>query len=185
MVAEEAGLPFEEVFPAMHSFMADPTLGGYDYEAHVKSYGLDPETMWRKLAEERSKASYLYPDSASFIQSARAHGYDPKILSFGEKRFQTLKITPSLPELVGGDSKPLEVTIVDRKKHQHIRELHPGQRGVLIDDVPNQELPEGFTEIHIDRTLQLPHPVKKDGGFTIANLAQALEVLAMLQALST
>lgn len=180
MIATNAHVPAQEVTNTARQFVSDPVLGGYDYAAHTASYGLDTAIMWHELDTLVKEHDYLYPDSAAFIQSARRRGYNPHILSFGEERFQLAKIVPVLPILTGGKGRPLEVTVVDRKKHEHIRALHPGQSGVLIDDVPNQDLPAGFTEVHIDRNTNLPGPVKKDNGYMVSDLAQAQQVVDSL-----
>jgi hypothetical protein len=180
LIAQYARVYPKEIADSIDQFFSHPGLGGYDYNSHIEFYGLDPKIMWQKLEELVQHNNYLYPDSARFIQNARQKGYDPKILSFGEQRFQLIKIRPTLEMLAGKYSKPIEVSVVDRKKHAHIRALHMDQHGALIDDVPDQELPDGFTEIHIDRSLEPNQPTKKDSGFTISDLDQALEIIESL-----
>lgn len=177
LISKYANLSPAEVSSKLDQFFSHPGLGGYDYSAHIQFYGLNQHIMWQQLEKLVRNNNYLYPDSARFIQKARLIGYDPKILSFGEKRFQLVKIMPTLQILAGKGSRQIEVIVVDRKKYEHIRSLHKGQRGVLIDDVPNQDLPAGFTEIHINRSLDLKRPAKKDIGFTVSNLDQALKVI--------
>jgi len=178
--AKEVGITTEEVFSNLGQFFPHPTLGGYDFEAHMKAIGASPKTMWQHLEELVNTNDYLYPDSKPFIRAARQAGFDPQILSFGEERFQMIKIIPAMKMLVDEGEVLPKVTVVDRKKHEHIRELHPGQIGVLIDDVPDQELPEGFIEIHIDRSTSMPKPVPKLDGYRVSDLMQSLDIIKAL-----
>lgn len=108
-------------------------------------------------------------------------GYNPHILSFGEKRFQLAKINPLIPILQGsGTLIPLEVTAVDRRKGEHIAELHEGQRSALVDDIPDQQLPKSFTEIRIDRTRNLLESIARSNVFIVSSLAQARCVIESL-----
>jgi haloacid dehalogenase-like hydrolase len=177
VISKESGVSRENVASDSKQFFSHPGLGGYDYAAHVESLGLDPEVMWRKLSELVKANNYLYPDSVPFMQAARNKGYEPKILSFGEQRFQMIKIQSVLTMLADSNGINPEVSVVNRKKHEHIRALHPGQKGLLIDDVSDQELPPGFTEIHLNRNLELANPIQKAGGFTVCNLHQALQAI--------
>lgn len=181
VIARKANLPLSKVEQDKHSFFSDPVLGGYDYEAHIVSYGLDPTMMWQALETLVQQNNYLYAESTDFITSLRDDGYEPRILSFGEKRFQLTKIQAVLPYLRSAQSKKdLEVTVVDSKKHEHIRRLHPGQRGVLVDDIPDQDLPEGFFEIHIDHARTQAQPIEKEGGYVVSSLAQARDIIHRL-----
>ncbi|HYH74550.1 MAG TPA: HAD family hydrolase [Candidatus Saccharimonadales bacterium] len=180
IVSDKTSVPLDEIESTVHRFSSHPGLGGYDFAAHMAHYGLDPEDMWQQLERIVQQKDYLYPDSIPFMQQVRQRGHQPKILTFGEKRFQMIKIVPVLPLLADEQGNHPEVTVVDKRKHEHIRKLHPGQRGALIDDVPNQDLPEGFTEIHIDRASNLAAPLRKDNGYTVRDLMQALAVLELL-----
>ena len=174
-LSKKTGLPAEEIKADGRAFFFHPYLGGYEYEKHMAKYGLDPAEMW-SLLEETCKTNFLFTDSIDFIKALRADGFDPKILSFGEKRFQSIKIQAMLPLLSSG-GRDIEVVIVDKKKNQHIAALHNGQHGVLIDDVPDQDLPAGFTEIHLNRSQALQTPLIKDNVITISDLAQARKII--------
>ena len=180
-IASLADVTVEQVRTDSKRFFADATLGGYDYIGHIRSYGLDPEIMWDRLDTIVRSKDFLYADSPKFIQELRSKGYNPAILSFGESRFQTTKIVPTLTRLTGSaDSKPLGFTVVFHKKGEHIADLHRGQRGALVDDVPDQNLPKGFTEIHLDRKRNLAKPEKTPSGYVVSNLEQALRAILTL-----
>ncbi len=181
--ARLTGLPLEQVISDGAQLHADPILGGYDFSGHAALYGLDPIAMWARLDEIIRSRDYLYEDSAEFMQALRADGYNPRILSFGESHFQRAKIVPYLGKLVGESCRmsdvdsELDYTVIFRKKGEYIAETYPGSLGALVDDVPDQNLPEGFTEIHLDKTLELSSPQEKVGGFVVASLAQARLVI--------
>lgn len=181
MIAIASSRPLDEVAKDGDHFHADPVLGGYSYDDHVASYGLDAVEMWQKVHDMVHANDYLYPESAHFIQNLRKAGFDPKLLSFGETRFQTAKIKPTLSRLVGGNStKPLEVEIVFCKKRELLAEKYAGRHGVLVDDVAGQQLPDGFTEIHFDRDSGLIEPQETESGFVVGSLYQALDVIKNL-----
>ena len=53
-------------------------------------------------------------------------------------------------------------------------------RGTVVDDVPDQNLPEKFTAIHLDRVRSAVKPEAKPGGFAVSNLALARQVIYSL-----
>jgi hypothetical protein len=181
LIAKAAGLDAETVRKDSSAFHSHPVLGGYSFDDHIAAYGLEPIVMWSQLESLARESDYLYADSPGFIQSLRRKGFNPKILSFGENRFQITKINPQIPRLIGTEETlPLEAIVVDEKKREHIAKLHQGERGVLIDDIPNQQLPEGFIEIHLDRSSDLSEPLVEDKKYTVANLSQAEQVINLL-----
>jgi hypothetical protein len=183
LLSAHTGLSADKIQAHGASYRSNPALGGYNFDKHIAQYDLNPAVMWDELSKLADNTGYLFEDSAGFIQSLRAEGYDPKILSFGEKRYQLTKITPMLSRLAGDRTLPeLEVIVVDKRKREHIAKLHKGQRGVLVDDIPDQELPAGFSEIHIDRQLKLAELQQNSDGYTVANLTQAKQAIDLLSA---
>jgi hypothetical protein len=180
LIARHANTTAAGVAESAKQHISHPGLGGYQFARHIAGYNLDSGSMWQQLGELLATKDYLYPDSSDFIQQALRHGYDPHILSFGETRFQQAKIRPALTALNGEQPQNIPMTIIDYKKHIYINRTHPGGRGTLIDDVPDQQLPAGFTEIHIDRSLSLPKPLRATAGYTVSNLSQALQVIDQL-----
>jgi hypothetical protein len=177
LVAQEANISTKTVAEDALKYFADPNLGGYDYEKHISSYDLDADTMWLRLKRHVAGHDYLYEDSPQFIQSLCEAGFRPHILSFGEKRFQTIKIQASLEKLRDTTGHKLGFDIVMRKKREHILDNHQGKRGFLIDDKPDQDLPRGFTEITINRSLNLIEPQQTGSIYTVSNLLQAIEII--------
>ncbi len=178
LLAGQAGLSIDTVQKDSVQYFADPVLGGYDFAAHATSYNLDPERLWQLLDNLLTKKNYLYEDSAGFIQNLQSQNYDVSILSFGEHRFQQAKITSHLKYL---DSyRDMRYAITMQKKNSYIAEKYAQHRGVLIDDVPNQQLPDGFTEIQIDRASKLNGPELTSGVFRVSSLDQARLVLHSL-----
>ncbi len=185
-VARLTDIPLAQAAADGEGFHADPVLGGYDYEKHMAAYGLESAAMWAVLDDVVRSNDYLYEDSAEFVQVLRAEGYRPYILSYGVMPYQRAKIVPYIGKLAGASDErrntgpDLGYTIILRRKGEYIAEAYPGARGALVDDVANQILPEGFVEIHIDRSLELTSPQEKAGGFVVANLAQAQHVIRSL-----
>lgn len=184
--AARTGLSYADVGADGQRFHVDPVLGGYDFNAHCDSYGLDRTLMWRRVEEMARSKDYLYDDSPAFIQQLQDAGYRPAILSFGERDFQTVKILPTLGRLSGikdreaASGSELPFTVVMEKKGDYIAREYAGEQGVLVDDVPDQNLPGGFSEIHIDRHSDQQKHEDKVRGFVVANLAQALDVIRSL-----
>lgn len=176
-VGKCAGLTWEQIEDDVPKYRADARLGGYDYIAHMQSYGLEPDAMWQLLDDTMRTGHFLYEDAVPFVQNLYTDGFKPQILSFGETRFQEAKIVPTILSLA---PQGLEFDVVFRKKGEHIAEVHAGERGVLVDDVAGQDLPEGFTEIHLDRKRMLAAPERMMGGFVVSNLEQARQVILSL-----
>ncbi len=179
-----SGVPLEQVKKDAVTFQIDPIFHGYDFEAHMAAYNLDSVVYWKRLDNLVQENNFLYDDSAHFLQTLRAKGYAPQILSFGEPRFQQAKIIPNLSRLVGGQThqaeQPLKYMTLLGMKNDYIAHTHPGGHGALVDDVPNQKLPSGFAEIHIDRQHAQAAAQHKPGGYTVSNLEQALQAITEL-----
>lgn len=181
-MATQSGRPVTETEEDGKNFHLDPVLGGYDFHAHIDSYGLSRDVLWKRLDELVRSKDYLYPDAAPFIQALQGAGYSPSILSYGENQYQSAKIVPVLAKLAGfqdgtTENESLSYDVVFQKKGQYIAATYPGEQGVLVDDVPGQNLPGGFVEIQLDRQSGLATPQEKVGGFVVANLEQAYSVI--------
>lgn len=188
-LAQETGEDPKQVRRDSKLYYADTTLGGYDFESHIKSYELDSDRMWRTLGELVVAKDYLFPDSVPFMSALVTDGFAPSVLSFGDTRFQKAKIQPYLATLAGGIAhdettvySPIGCEIVLQKKGQVIEAQHPNERGVLVDDIANQNLPPGFTEITIDRTRQdIVAPLELPNGYVVSGLEQALQLIRALK----
>lgn len=176
-IAYQAAKPVEEVIQDATAFRLNTWLGGYSFEQHVSAYRLNPPYMWRCLGTLLNGTRYVYDDAPEFIQGLRADGFEPRILSYGEQRIQTQKITSCLRDLVGPNATVIDYEVTNRPKRVTIGEQYPGGRGVLVDDIQGQQLPSGFMEINLDRSRKLRDPEQIVGGFVVSNLAQARELI--------
>jgi hypothetical protein len=181
LIIGKTGLSVEKIVEDTPQFVADLNLGGYDYESHMRSYGLDTAMMWATLEALVTENNYLYDDSPEFIQSLCGEGYKPHILSFGEARFQAMKIAATLGRLTGDTGHQIGFDVVMRKKREHISEHHASERGVLIDDKPDQDLPDGFTEITLDRPAALETVRQQGSVYVASNLRQVTEIIRSLE----
>jgi hypothetical protein len=154
--------------------------GGYMFEKHIAKYGLDSVQMWKELDDLVRSHNYLYDDAIEFIQELLTAGMAPEILTFGEDRFQRAKIVPILGKLSAGISEEMHIQTVMEPKGMYIARTYPGKRGVLVDDKDEQALPEGWTEIFLDRKVELDEPLKRTTGFQVYNLHQAAQVIKNL-----
>ena len=190
MISNISGIAVERVAKDGEGFHPSH-LGGYDYAAHVRSYGLDEAAMWGELDElartgaEQNPPAYIYDDSAPFMKELINSGQDPTILTFGVEPFQLGKIKPNLAHLTGiqdcDDGRlQIPVTAALEPKGLYIARAFPGRRGFLVDDKPNQQLPLGFAEIHLDRTRPEDHIEQTETGFVVGSLMQALNAIKSL-----
>jgi len=180
-VAKYANVSLEQTRIDAAAFYTHAVLRSFDFEAYVAAYGLDPEVMLERVSQLVHTHDYLYADSANFIQALHKDSLSPKILSFGEHRFQHAKIAPTLTQLFNGPQPAtFETHVILEPKGPHIALKHPGERGVLVDDIPDQNLPVGFSEIHLDRETELEQPQPKTGGFVASNLKQAYQLIAQI-----
>lgn len=182
-VAQQTDLPFTKVKSDAKQYKIHPLLGGYDFAKHVAAYNLNTAAMWQRLEKIAQSTNYLYVDSPVFVQALLTDGYRPHILTLGEPRIQTVKIEHCKSRLLGkyAASRHLDATVVQYSKSEYIADTYPGQRGILIDDVPDQNLPPGFTEICINRHVNLPQPKQiAPNIFTVSSLAQAHQIIMNL-----
>jgi hypothetical protein len=184
MVADRTDIPLEQLRAERKDFYVTVgPLHTFDYDRFVTRYGLDAEEMWQRLDEMLGQEDFLYGDSIEFIQALRRDGLEPHILSFGEEHFQRVKIESVLAALAGEGSPLPQYTVVMQPKAQYIAEHHAGQRGVLVDDVPDQGLPAGFTEMHLQRAGHKGHearPQGQGGVIVVSDLVQAYQAIRSL-----
>jgi hypothetical protein len=174
-IADYSGLPEAKVAEDGDRFHPDSVLGGYDLDLHLGSYGLPSGRIWQWISQAVHENSYLYEDSQPFIQGLFEEGLNPTILSFGERCLQTTKIVPNLGRLAGGYA--LGFKVVFEKKREYFAREFSGKKGLLVDDAPGQNLPNGFIEIHLENGLYDDDKVLEEGVFTVHSLPQALAVI--------
>jgi len=160
------------------ALQSDPTKQ-YSVTLHLASHGVGRERIAAIFRDLCTQNNYLYPDAALFVQSVREASLEPTILTFGGQLFQNAKIEPNLARLAG-NGRNLSYHVVDIAKGEYIASHVHGKRGVLIDDVADQNLPPGFTEIHLDRARQLDEPEKLESGYEVSNLNQVAWIVKLL-----
>lgn len=180
-IVRAADVTLDELLEDEQHFTLDGTPRRYCFDEHMRSYGLEPEQVLRTVELLATDHDYLFPDSRAFFQGLYDDGFQPRILTFGERPFQTAKITPNLPRLTGDlDASVLDVIVVNYRKRKYIASQHPEGRGVLVDDVYGQDLPPGFTEITLDRSGDPSIIRRSEAGYIVANLLQARKVIYLL-----
>lgn len=123
---------------------------GCNYEAFTAAMETPPclfEQAVRRAAKT-SLLTLLYPDVWPLLSRpgrVADTSIDIAILTFGNTQYQKLKIS-SLPPLT-----PLPAHITQEPKRDYIARNFPNRAGWLVDDKPNQNLPDGWGEIHLDR----------------------------------
>lgn len=173
--ASLAGVSIEQVWADATRHRTHPVLGGYDLDKHGASYELEIEHVWNLYKEIVQSRDYLYGDSVAYIEELQADGFNPWILSYGNDRVQREKIEPYLHRFAG-----IPFKIVLQRKADYLTSVHPSRQGALVDDAPDQRLPEGFTEITINRASELTEPEQVADRFVVASLSQALQVIRSL-----
>ncbi len=183
-LANAIGVPVEDVRTDSKLYRAHARLGGYMFEDHIAKYGLDPTAGWELLNVVTAKKDYLFSDSIPFMTGLLDAGYSPIILSFGEDRCQYSKIIPTLARLAGMpeettlENNPIACRVILEQKGPYITRYYPEQHNILVDDVEDQKLPAGSTEINLNRSrVDLDHATEEDGILVVSNLMQALDVL--------
>lgn len=179
LVASKSNRSLDEVRADRGKFTRDPVLGGYDYEAHISAYGLDAEEMWQELDTLIKSNDFLIQGASEFIGQLRFAGFKPVIFSFGLERFQNAKIEPNIEALSRlHPDKPLPFVITMEPKRTYIAEHQTLTGGVLVDDVPGQDLPDGYVEITIDHSKDHLKPIKhSDNHYQVSNFQQAFSVI--------
>jgi hypothetical protein len=125
---------------------ADPMLRYSDFDEILVRLGISKEEFQKVVINAAGKNKYILPDAVHFIEwllNCKTH--EIRILSFGQYYFQMLKlrVTPAI--------KSIPEHIIMTRKNEFIAKEYSNRIGILIDDKPNQELPNGWKEIYIDR----------------------------------
>lgn len=145
-----------------------------DYDLILEHAGVTLEQVSEHFARISANKDYLYEDARQLLTELRnMPDYEVEILTFGEERFQRFKLK-LVPEVAG-----YRHNIIQKLKTNFIAETFLGRQGVLIDDKPDQQLPEGWTEIHINRKAQTTHePLQlSEHIWQITNLADAITLI--------
>jgi hypothetical protein len=143
-----------------------------DFEQILLNTNFTPDIVYKTIKSKSKSKNYLFNDATKFLINMHEHkaNYDFAILSFGQERFQKIKIK-LCPLLLAIDPiiklAPKKITISN---------YFNNRTGLLIDDKKGQGLPRGWLEVHIDRTNYLKSPESKNNCIEISSLEQ-LETL--------
>lgn len=134
-----------------YKYVSREGLSHYDLFAQLHMYGAvySPKLVAAiKNGILALQKSYIYKDVSAFITKLQQNDYEIFILSYGETRYQTLKVQIS-PEL-----QNLQVVVVQEPKSKYLS-AYKGRQGILFDDVEQESLPGGWHSELIDRQV---HP---------------------------
>jgi FMN phosphatase YigB (HAD superfamily) len=147
-----------------------------DYDDFVDFLGISFNEFDEAIREEAVFDHYIYDDARHLIDWLKENNREFQILTFGDPKVQEIKLKIS-PFLNG-----IGYTIIESLKNQYIESQLAGRYGCLIDDKPDQALPTGWTEIHIDRKAPDPaKPVKvAENIWKITTLADAPQIIKSL-----
>jgi hypothetical protein len=144
-------------------------LRTYYFEKHFEAVtGVKFEDGFAVLHEHLKGGDYAFPD-AQVVNSWGELGYNVRILSFGGRGFQELKLS-LIPEF----DQPRDIIL--ERKGAFIARHYPGAHGFMIDDKRNPGLPGGVQEVWLNRAN--PGPVTHEGDTVIiSSLEQMQEIL--------
>ncbi len=120
-----------------------------DYDRILSNVNITDDQVREYLLPLVVGKSFLFDDAIALLSELPliVQNYEVRIVTFGQQSFQQLKLDFA-PEL-----KDIEADIIQDVKARYISTVFANRTGVLVDDKPKQELPPGWTELHIDRTL--------------------------------
>lgn len=117
-----------------------------NYDVILNELGVTFEDFAQNTKTQLTPNAFVYDDAIELMKWLAASGLkkQTKILSFGNRAVQSLKaaISPAL-------DVPLLTT--DTFKRDYIKMNFSTELGYLVDDKSGQELPTGWTEIHLFR----------------------------------
>jgi hypothetical protein len=162
-----------EYIPSMLSGERDK-LHRADYDDFVHFLGMNFDEFSDAITGEAVMNHYLYDDAKYLVSWLKHNNLDFEILTFGDPKVQQIKLSIT-PFLTG-----INASVIDTLKNAYIKNtLGNAISGVLIDDKPDQQLPQGWTEIHIDRKAEQPFTPRQlsDGVWRISSLEDAPQII--------
>ncbi|MGH7196282.1 MAG: hypothetical protein ACREGJ_00765 [Candidatus Saccharimonadales bacterium] len=113
-------------------------LSYYPFFDHLAEYGVDTQEAKKLLYEALKDNDFLYKDAHELLDWLESHGIQPHILTFGDKDYQSFKISLA-PRL-----QNLPVTIVQESKGAFLAR-QACESAILVDDKLVTDLPEWCT----------------------------------------
>jgi hypothetical protein len=138
----------QEVDKHLHLLAVGATnhLRHTDFAQLLTELHINSERFYAYIAQATSPNQFILADAVPFLEWAhRQDEFELGILSFGQPEIQTLKI--EISPLVSS----LHRMIIMTRKNDYIVDAFADRQGILVDDKPDQNLPVGWVEIHIDR----------------------------------
>lgn len=172
----EFSVPQQEIDKHLHLLAVGTAnqLRYTDFAQLLKNLKIDSEVFYAHIAQSVTPNQFILADAVPFLEWAHNQNeFELGILSFGQPEFQTIKI--EISPLVSSLSRMIIMT----RKNDYIFETFAERQGILLDDKPDQNLPAGWTEIHIDRKADShKKPLKiNEGIWQITNLDDAPQVI--------
>ena len=147
-----------------------------DFNTLMEDTNIERQKILDALKNISRNKSYLFDDAKILLKALPQlqDRFDVAILTFGQTFFQQLKLDYT-PEI-----KQYPAYITDQLKTEYIKENFANRpSGVLVDDKPDQNLPNSWTEINVDRRASnhLQPEEINDGIFRITQLDDAIALL--------
>lgn len=154
-----------------------------DFDAMIASINVSESKLMADLRLRLQHKDYLYDDARDLLNHLDdlRNSHDIAILTFGQQTYQQLKID-HVPEISN-----LQVYITQQLKNEYIKSQfsdRPG--GLLVDDKPDQQLPSGWIEVHLERFAQSQLSPKKisEGVFEIYSLMDVPKIVELNSTMS-
>lgn len=159
-LALAAGKPKTTYLQSYSHFLAgEGRLQLIDYQALLAEAGVRHDEVVRSVMKVTAGKQYLYEDAKKLLEQRAVLeiSYEVAVLTYGEAQYQQIKLD-LVPEIAD-----LPHFITQRLKTDFIAKQFIDRQGVLIDDKPDQDLPKGWTEVHINRQdgYDIPHKVSE------------------------
>lgn len=166
--ARAAGEPDDMLLDGYEAYtVGEGRLRHTDYQRMLSDYSIANDDVIRELDEISAGKNYLHADALELLDrlTVLKARYDVAVLTFGDPDFQSLKLrlVPELDQIPRYIVQELKADFIAREFYDRV--------GILIDDKPDQHLPPGWREVHIDR-LNPDAPVvpPADGTLRITDL---------------
>lgn len=155
-LARAAGKPENAYIGGYDDFLVgEGRLQMINYEKIMAVTGAKHEDIRVNLAKTSANKQYLYDDAINLLSQLEnlEQQYDIAIITFGENRYQNLKIS-LVPEIAN-----IPKHIIQIYKNAYIAENFARRQGMLVDDKFGQDLPSGWAEVHLSRQHNYGYPV--------------------------
>lgn len=174
-LAEASGLKSSVIFKEYENYVSEKGKFRFiDYDNLILRYNINHKLVLKLMNKRMSNKQYLFADAllALKLLDNEKKRIEIAILTFGQYKFQRMKIS-FCKELNYITSY---VTLLP--KNEFIQYYLSKRTGYLVDDKIGQNLPEGWTEVHINRKIALDSLNRiNDKLIEISNLEQISEIL--------